>query len=153
LQTAKQRSSKLFYIVKMFENMYGDKNIKSKSFDFIYVHVIWYALGQNTLDVYCICNVIYILAYQIRKITYEWPIFFECWQNNILLPPLPIHEVALIDKAQDIDILLQKGSFVGLVEMGGIGRTPGPMAQATLVRMKLKKKYVIINRMQSTKIS
>jgi ABC-type dipeptide/oligopeptide/nickel transport system ATPase subunit len=31
--------------------------------------------------------------------------------------------VALIDKAQDIDILLQKESIVGLVGMGGIGKT------------------------------
>jgi hypothetical protein len=31
--------------------------------------------------------------------------------------------------------------------------TLGPMAQATLVRMKLKQKYVTINGMQSTKIS
>ncbi len=29
-----------YFIVRMFENMYGGKNIKSKSFDFIYVHVI-----------------------------------------------------------------------------------------------------------------
>jgi hypothetical protein len=50
--------------------MYGGKNIKSKSFDFIHVHVISYTLGHSTLDVYRICNVIYI-GYQIRKITYE----------------------------------------------------------------------------------
>jgi energy-coupling factor transporter ATP-binding protein EcfA2 len=31
--------------------------------------------------------------------------------------------VALIDKAKDINILLQKESIVGLVEMGGIGKT------------------------------
>jgi hypothetical protein len=34
------KASKLLFIVKMFENMHGGKNIKSKSFDFIYVHVI-----------------------------------------------------------------------------------------------------------------
>jgi hypothetical protein len=54
----------------MFENMYGGKNIKSKSFDFIYVHVICYTLGHGTLDMYHICNVIYI-GYQILKITYK----------------------------------------------------------------------------------
>jgi hypothetical protein len=54
----------------MFENMYGGKNIKSKSFDFIYVHVILYTLGHNTLDAYRMCNVIYI-SYQIGKITYK----------------------------------------------------------------------------------
>jgi energy-coupling factor transporter ATP-binding protein EcfA2 len=34
-----------------------------------------------------------------------------------------IFEVALIDKAKDINILLQKESIVGLVGMGGIGKT------------------------------
>ncbi len=36
---------------------------------------------------------------------------------------MPCHEVALIDKARDINILLQKQSIVGLVGMGGIGKT------------------------------
>ncbi len=40
-----------------------------------------------------------------------------------MLPPLPCHEVALIDKAQDINILLQKESIVGLIGMGGIRKT------------------------------
>ncbi len=40
-----------------------------------------------------------------------------------MLPPLPCHEVVLIDKAKDINILLQKKSIVGLVRMGGIGKT------------------------------
>jgi energy-coupling factor transporter ATP-binding protein EcfA2 len=40
-----------------------------------------------------------------------------------LLPPLPCHEVALIDKAKDINLLLQKESIVGLVGMAGIGKT------------------------------
>jgi hypothetical protein len=122
LQATKQRSSKLFFIVKMFENMYGGKNIKSKSFDFIYVHVIWYTLGHCTLYVYHICNVIYI-GYQRRKITYKWPIFCEFWLKNLLLPPLPCHEVALINKTKDINILLQRESIVGLVGMGGIRKT------------------------------
>jgi ABC-type dipeptide/oligopeptide/nickel transport system ATPase subunit len=36
---------------------------------------------------------------------------------------LPCHEAGLINKAQDINILLQKQSIVGLVGMGGIGKT------------------------------
>jgi hypothetical protein len=68
LQATKQKSSNLFFIVKMFENMYGGKNIQSNFFDFIYVHAILYTLGHSTRDVYRICNVIYI-NYQIRKIT------------------------------------------------------------------------------------
>ncbi len=36
---------------------------------------------------------------------------------------MPCHEVALFDKAKDINILLQKESIVGLVGMGGIGKT------------------------------
>ncbi len=93
-----------------------------KTFDFIYVHVIWNTLGHSTFDVCRICNVVYI-GYQIRKITYKLPMFCEFWQKNILLPPLPCCEVVLIDKAQDINILLQKESIVGLVGMGGIGKT------------------------------
>ncbi len=121
MQATKQKSSKVLFIVKMFENMYGRKNITSKSFDFIYVHVIWYTLGHGTLNVYHMCNVIHI-GYQIRKIIYKWLIFCEFWQKYILLPPLPCHEVASIDKAKDINILLQKESIIGLVGMGGIGK-------------------------------
>ncbi len=36
---------------------------------------------------------------------------------------MPRHEVALIDQTKDINILLQKESIVGLVGMGGIGKT------------------------------
>jgi len=40
-----------------------------------------------------------------------------------LFPPLPCHEVVLIDKTKDMNILLQKESIVGLVGTGGIGKT------------------------------
>jgi len=40
-----------------------------------------------------------------------------------LLPSLPCHEVALIDKAKHINILLQKEYIFGLVGMGGIRKT------------------------------
>jgi ABC-type glutathione transport system ATPase component len=43
--------------------------------------------------------------------------------KKILFPPLPCPEVALIDKAKDINILLQKESIVGLVGTSGIGKT------------------------------
>ncbi|CAM6024430.1 unnamed protein product [Sphagnum balticum] len=46
-----------------------------------------------------------------------------CMEKNTLLPPLPCHEVALIDKAKAINILLQKEAIVGLVGMGGIGKS------------------------------
>jgi ABC-type glutathione transport system ATPase component len=36
---------------------------------------------------------------------------------------MPCHEVELIDKAKDINILFQKETIVGLVGMGGIGKT------------------------------
>jgi hypothetical protein len=41
----------------------------------------------------------------------------------MLLPPLPCHEVALIEKAEGINRLLQKETIVGLVGMGEIGKT------------------------------
>jgi hypothetical protein len=46
----------------MFENMHGGKNIKSKPFDIIYVHVFGYTLRHSTLDVYHMCNDIHWLA-------------------------------------------------------------------------------------------
>jgi ABC-type cobalamin/Fe3+-siderophores transport system ATPase subunit len=39
------------------------------------------------------------------------------------IPPLPCYEVALEDKANAINSLLQKESIVALVGMGGIGKT------------------------------
>jgi len=39
-----------------------------------------------------------------------------------LLPPLPCHELALINEAKDINILSQKESIVGLVGTCGIGK-------------------------------
>ncbi len=115
MQTNKQSSSKLFFIVKFFETMYGGKNIKSKSFDFIYVHVIWNTLGHSTLDVYHICNVIYI-GYQIRKITYKWPIFCEFW-------PKKKYCFHVCNVMRWCWLTKQKESILGLVRMGGTGNT------------------------------
>jgi len=39
------------------------------------------------------------------------------------MPPLPCDEVVLENKANAINSLLQKESIVGLVAMGGIGKT------------------------------
>jgi hypothetical protein len=60
-----------------------------------------------------------------------YPLFeikFIFWVNFDMkkkptMPPLPCYEVMLEDKANAINSLLQKGSIVALVGMGGIRKT------------------------------